>query len=260
MPVSKRAYAAAMRGQSTTRSGKRYAAKRRNTRRTGYRRLGRPSRGLSQSRYMFKRTTSEVVELDASPGAGFSVSDKGVYKHWVFSLNDAGLNVTNMTGMFRRYRINAVSLKMYFSQTQVAPVNTVTSIPNGSSASNILTNPNSQVLVYTTANRTGESTAPTEESILNRQAKQVRTAINGGRPITVYMKLNQLSEVYNSSVNTDYTTVRPQFIGTGETGAPHYGMTMFIKRADGDDFTSGMNNRQKVNIQATYYLEFAGAQ
>lgn len=242
----------------TTRLGKRKRAARGGRRRVGYRqrKLGKPSRGITQSRYMFRRTTSEVIELDSSPGGGFAVSDNGVYKHLTFSLGDAGLNASNLQGTFRRYRINAVSMKMFFSNTQSAPVME----NNVGAGTYALEYPNSQLLVYTVPNRTGNATAPTEISILNTQAKKVRTALNGGRPLKLYMKLNQLSEVYASATNTDYTTVRPQFISTGEPNAPHYGFTIFMKRADGVNFTSGFKNRQMVNIQYTYYLEFAGAE
>ncbi len=223
--------------------------------RAGFRnraKLGKPSRGLRQSRYMFKRTTSNLVSLGDSPGAGFATSDGGVYRNWVFALNDTGLNADNLIGAFRRYRINAVSMKMFFSNTQ-------------SSASmmhdqNTMEFMNSQLLVYTAPNKSGVDETPTETTILNKQAKNVRTAMNGGKPLTIYMKMNQLSETYASSTNSDYTTVKPNFIGTSEPSCPHYGLQMFIKRADGAGLTSGFFAEQKVNIQVTYYLEFAGAQ
>lgn len=222
--------------------------------RAGFRnksKLGKPSRGLRQSRYLFKRTTSNLVSLGDSPGTGWSTSDGGVYRNWVFALNDTGLNADHLIGAFKRYRINAVSIKMFFSNTQ-------------SSASmmhdqNTMEFMNSQLLVYTTPNRSGVDVAPTEETILNTQAKKVRTALNGGKPLTIYMKTNQLSETYASSTNSDYVTVKPNFIGTSETSCPHYGLQMFIKRADGAGLTNGFYAEQKVNIQVTYYLEFTGA-
>lgn len=239
------------RSRSSTRPTRRF---RMRFNRAGFRnksRLGRPSRGLRQSRYMFKRTTSNLVALGPDLGSGFGNSDGGVYRNWVFALNDTGLNAGNLIGAFKRYRINAVQLKLFFSNTA--------SSSNMQHDSNTQKYSNSQLLVYTTPNRSGVDVAPTEESILNTQAKKVRAALNGGRPLTIFMKLNQLSETYASSTNSDYVTVKPNFIGTSETSCPHYGLTMFIKRADGENLTTGFQNSQKVNIQCTYYLEFTGA-
>lgn len=187
--------------------------------------------------------------MDPTPGGGFLLSDDGIYKHWVFAINDSGLNATSLLASFKRYRINAVSVKMFFSNTVAGPINAGA---NGEFS-------NTQLLVYTVPNKSGKDDTPTEATILNTQAKRVRTAINGGRPLNMYMKLGQLSETYAGTANTDYATIRPQFIGTDETSCPHYGYTMFIKRADGAGFTTGFVNAQKVNIQTTYYLEFAGA-
>lgn len=228
--------------------------KRRTRRRRGWKNrsaLGKPSRGLRQSRYMFKRTTSTLVSLDDAPGGSFATSDGGIYRNWVFAINDTGLNATNLLGAFKRYRINAVSMKMFFSNTQ--------SSAGMMHDQNTMEFMNSQLLVYTVPNRSGVDDVPTETTILNTQAKKVRTAINGGRPLNLYMKVNQLSETYAGVANSDYTTVRPQFIGTSETACPHYGLTMFIKRADGAGLTTGFLAAQKVNIQVTYYLEFTGA-
>lgn len=220
--------------------------------RRGYRRrakrIGRPSRGLRQSRYLFKRTTIDRVTLGGSPGAGFAVSDNGIYKHWQFTIGDTGVNAGNLLASFQRYRINAVQVKMMFSNTV-----------SGTHLRSDAAFDNSQILVYTTPNRVGTSAAPTEIEILNKQAKKVRLGLNGGKPLNFFMKLNQLSEVYASSTNTDYTTTRPQFIGTAETTAPHYGLTMFLKRASSDGLGAGLGDNQEVSIQTTYYLEFAGA-
>lgn len=238
--------------KSTSRLGRRT---RQRFGRAGFRnrsKLGKPSRALRQSRYMFRRTTSNLVSLDDGLGSGFATSDGGVYRNWVFALNDTGLNADNLIGAFRRYRINAVSMKMFFSNTS--------SSAGMMHDQNTMEFMNSQLLVYTTPNRSGVDETPTETTILNKQAKQVRTAINGGRPLTIYMKMNQLSETYASSTNSDYTTVKPNFIGTSEPSCPHYGVQMFIKRADGAGLSSGFFAGQKVNIQVTYYLEFAGAQ
>lgn len=207
-----------------------------------------------QSRYLFRRTTNQVVQLSGSPGGGFGTSDNGVYKHLLFTIDDAGLNTSAMKDMYHQYRINAVGMKMFFSTTNsdAGMINTASNDAHSQEYSN------AQVLVYTMPNRTGRSNAPTEIEFLNTQAHKCRTALNGGRPLKTYMRVNQLDTVYNGAVQSDYTLVRPHLLGTNESTTPHYGLTIMFKRADGQAFTSEFSNKQFVNIQWTYYLEFRG--
>ncbi len=221
--------------------------------------LGRPSRGMSQSTYMFKRSITEVVALtptgDSAKGwlpASGDASDNGLYKQWNFSLNQLlGEGKTDFTNLFKRYKINGVKLELSFS-------NTGSDVVTG-------TNPiNGQLQVYTTPNRSGrarDATNPlTEEVLMNTQAKKKRLALNGGHPLKYFMKVKQLGMIYVSPTDTDYTTQRPQYVSTTEPGAVHYGSEMYINRVDGKPLTTGNTGSQFVRITTTFYFSFKGVE
>ena len=256
-----RIYGKAKRARAARRTGP--VRRRRYRRRT---RIGRPSRGLRQSTYLFKRQTTEVIPLLATgstehgwyPSSGTG-SDPGIYKQWAFSLNQLAQasteGSTDFTNLFKRYKICAVKLELSFSNTQAA----VSSVNSGTASA-----PNCQLQVYTTPNRSGRSRTAanplTEQELMHTQAKQKRLAINGGRPLTYYMRVNQLGMVYVSTTDTDYGVQRPQYISTGETGCVHYGLEMYINRVDGNTLSSGITTNQFMRCTTTYYLAFKGVE
>lgn len=250
--------------------------KRARTRRTGVMRrrprrrrtrIGKPSRGLRQSTYLFKRQTTEVIPLLATgstehgwyPSSGTG-TDPGIYKQWQFSLSqlaDASTTgSTDFTALFKRYKICGVKLEISFSNTASA----VTSTASSSAA----VPPNCQLQVYTTPNRSGRARTAanplTEQELMHTQAKTKRLALNGGRPLKYYMRVNQLGMIYVSPTDTDYAVQRPQYISTGETGAVHYGFEMYINRVDGQTLSSNQTTNQYMRVTATYYLAFKGVE
>ncbi len=215
-------------------------------------RIGRPSRGLRQSTYLFKRRITTVVELSNADSGGWisSADNKSMYKQWNFKLSDlAGADNTDFTNLFRRYKINGVKVEMAFSNTQSAPL-------GGGSGSNF------QMQLYTRQNRSGRvEEAITEQDMLNTQASRKRLALNGGRPIKYYMKVNQLAETFASAANTDYTIQRPRYVSTGETGCEHYGLDMFINRVDGEALGTNLSSSPQVmRCTLTYYMSFKGVE
>lgn len=220
-------------------------------------RLGKPSRGLTQSTYMFKRRTTSVLPLDGSSQSGWTLSgDNGVYRNWVFTLGDITTS-TEFTRLFRRYKINAVKVELAFSNTQSA------STGGSQAAAPVKYFDNAQLQIYTKANRVGVTplAATTEADFMETQAMKKRLALNGGKPVSFFMKVNQLAETYQSALpgGTDYAVQRPRYIGTNEPTCPHYGITMYINRVDGQPLGTGHNGQpQFVRSTVTYYLSFKG--
>jgi hypothetical protein len=217
--------------------------------------IGKPSRGLRQSTYLFKRRITTVVNLSNADSGGWisSPDNKAMYKQWNFKLQDlAGVDSTDFTNLFRRYRINAAKVEMAFSNTGSVP-------DAGGNAGNF------QLQLYTRANRSGRSEENiTEQSMLNTQASKKRLCLNNGRPIKYYMKLNQLAETFANTggvPNSDYTVQRPRYVSTGEVGCEHYGLDMFINRVDGQALGTNLaTDAQKMRCTITYYMSFKGVE
>ncbi len=217
--------------------------------------IGKPSRGLRQSTYLFKRRITTVVELSNSDSGGWisAPDNKSMYKQWNFKLQDlAGVDSTDFTNLFRRYKINSAKVELAFSNTSSAPL-------GGGSGTNC------QLQIYTRANRSGRSEELiTEQNMLNTQASKKRLCLNNGRPIKYYMKLNQLNQTFANTggvPNTDYTTQRPQYVSTQEVGCEHYGLDMFINRVDGEALGSNLASAPQVmRCTITYYMSFKGVE
>ncbi len=218
--------------------------------------IGKPSGGLRQSTYLFKRRITSIVELSNADSGGWisSTDNTSMYKQWNFKLSDltAAADSTDFTNLFRRYKINAVKVELSFTNTG--------SVPTSTSGGNY------QLQLYTRQNRTGRSEeAITEQDMLNTQASTKRLALNGGRSIKYYMRVNQLAENYASTTGgipqTDYVTQRPRYVSTGETGCEHYGLDMFVNRVDGQALGTNLSTSpQKMRCTLTYYMSFKGVE
>lgn len=215
---------------------------------------------MRQSTYLFKRQTTEVIALspEGAPESGWIPSgDNGVFKQWQFALSDlVGEGSTDFTALFKRYKINAVKVDIAFNNTG--------SVLAGTSGASAL-GAGGQLQVYTTPNRNGRvrtflSNPLTEAELLNTQAKRKRLALNGGKPLSFYMKVNQLGMVYVSQTDTDYAVQRPQYISTGETQAAHYGYEMYINRVDGQALAVNMSGQQSMRVTTTYFMSFKGVE
>ena len=208
--------------------------------------MNRPSRGLKPKPgvYMFKRARQEIISLSQSQGGIWSPSTNGgIGATFAFSLSDLN-DVTDFSQLFKYYRINAVRVQMYFSNTNV------TQEENNRFS-------NSNIMVFTDVNQNGLTTGNDDAlTYLDSQTSKRRLGIRSdGKPLDYLMRVKQANEVYNTGVNSDYTLQKPQWISTSETGTPHYGMNMLIERCDGDTLSSGFANNQTVRIIYTYYIE-----
>lgn len=235
----------------------RFAIVRRRRRRT---KVGKASKGMRQSTYLFKRSITTVVPLavgslvDGWTDAG----DNGIYKQFVFNLNQlTGASQTDFTNLFKRYKIAGVKVELAFNSTG----SVISSVPQLNSS----TVPGGQLQVYTTPNRSGRARTIlnplTEGVLMNTQAKKKRMALNGGKPLKYYMRPTQLNQIYASATNTDYGVQRAQYISTGEPGAEHYGLEMYINRVDGEALSSGLEGTgQTMRQTTTFYLAFKGVE
>lgn len=223
--------------------------------------LGKPSRGLRQSTYLFKRQITSVIPLatTALTDGWTNAGDNGIFKSFVFNLNDLGTGEasTDFTNLFKRYKICAVKVELSFNSTG----SVISSVPSSSS----IPVPGGQLQVYTTPNRSGRARTAdnplTEEILLNTQAKRKRLALNGGRPLTYYMRTTQLGMIYVSPTDTDYAVQPSQYVSTTETGAEHYGLEMYINRVDGQALSAGLvGTGQTMRQTLTYYLAFKGVE
>lgn len=214
----------------------------RRFRRRTTRTQSRVPRGLRPANYFFKRDIEEVIQLNqASPPEGW-VSDgtnNALYKLLGWSLGSLG-DSTDFTNLFRDYRIKGARVRFMFSNTA--------SVEDGNSASN------TQVLVRMCRTADGAATALSQPFFQQLQAKKYRLALNGGRPLDVYMPLKQ-ENLVSSSTATANTMMSPKFINTGATNVVHYGMGVRLERVDGQAFTSGLNNAQYCRMITTLYIE-----
>lgn len=222
----------------------RFAVVKRRGRRS---KLGKASKGMRQSTYLFKRSITAVTPLavGALTDGWADAGDNGIYKQFVFNLNQlTGASQTDFTNLFKRYKIAGVKVELAFNATG----SVISSVPQLNSS----TVPGGQLQVYTTPNRTGRARTAlnplTEAVLMNTQAKTKRLALNGGKPLKYYMRPTQLNQVYASATNTDYGIQPAQYLSTGEPSAEHYGLEMYINRVDGQALSSGLEGTgQTVN-------------
>ncbi|AXH74816.1 MAG: hypothetical protein [Cressdnaviricota sp.] len=203
----------------------------------------RVPRGLAPSVYRFKRDIEQTLALSQStPPEGWTAdsANNGLYSVFGWSLGALG-DSGDFTSLFRDYRIKGARVKMFFSNTQ-------------SSTDNPDTFANSQILVRMVRLQDGGDTALSLPFFQQTQAKKYKLAINGGKPLDIYMPLKQANEV-TSSTGTANTMMTPKFVSTAANNVQHYGMGIRMERVDGQPFTSGYNNKQYCKMITTLYLE-----
>lgn len=229
---------------------------RKRTKRANMRRRARKSRGgwklarpMRPRVYNFTRCFVETVQLVNNAGGpvpdGWQIAaDAGMVKAQAFNLAQLP-DYSEFTSLYAQYRILAVKTTMYFSST------------NSDQGNEALAN--KQILLYMAPNRNGVGHAVkplTESHFLQTQATKKKLCLNtNGRPISVYMKLNQLNEVYAGTVNSDYTAVKPKFISTTETSTPHYGLDFRFQRVDNGLFSAGGSVYPSVKMIHKVYLQ-----
>lgn len=235
--------------------------KKRNYRKKNYRKyhrknkakLGKPSRGLRQSVYFFKRRQVEVIQLNTqSPPEDWEVgASNSLYKQLTYQLTDVR-DYTDFTNMFAMYKISAVSVKFMFSNT------TSNSVYHAGTPHQAYSN--SQILVMYAPWKAGSVEIMDANYMRDCQASKRKLGLNGGRPIKLYTTLRQLGMVYRSPTNTDYVSSKPRWLSTKENDTPHYGLGICFQKADQEQFAADSINYQSCRIETTYYIACKGVE
>ena len=201
---------------------------------------------LKMKSYRFKRDIEQTLSLSGSvaPEGWTMDGTNRIYKNFGWSLGSLG-NHAEFSNLFKQYRIKGARVKMFFS-------NTVSGTEDSDSHSN------SQILVRMAPNQTGTNALLNDAYWQQLQAKKYKLAINGGKPIDIYMPLRQPNEM-QTSTGTAPAVQYPQWVLSSITNLVHYGMSISIERVDGQGFTSGYSNTQYVKTITTLYLETRGA-
>lgn len=170
--------------------------------------IGRPSRGLTQSTYLFKTRAVSTIQLNAMAVPGFELNTNGLCRRWSWTLADLP-GYGKYQGLFKQYKLNYARVEIYAS-------------------SNTAGTANEQLIWYTCPNVIGKDDAGlTETDFLETQAMRRGTlVVNSRRPLTMYMPLKQLSMRYGSTGvtdQTDYAAVKPRYVDVHEENCEHYG-------------------------------------
>lgn len=197
----------------------------------------------------FKRKWSSNLVLNtySAPPGWTSLEpsgDQALTLAYVLSMSEIP-NYQNFTNLFDSYRIKGVRLQGYFSFSTTDPTN------------------QAQVLFQYCRDHLGQNaaTALTEDWFNERPRSRKRLLVNSvGKPsFDIFMPLSQLTNVYQSSVNTDYTMSKPRFISTNEVNTPHYGFNLRLSRIDGQPWTHATSNQYPtLKIFTTVYFEMRG--
>lgn len=197
----------------------------------------------------FKRKFSHTLTLNTySPPPGWTTlepsGDQALTLAYVIAMSEIP-DYANFTNLFDSYRIKGVRLQGYYSFNTTGPTS------------------QAQVLFQYCRDHLGQNTAAvlSEEWFNQRPRSKKRVLVNSvGKPsFDIYMPLTQLSNTYQSSVNTDYTMSRPRFISTNEVNTPHYGFNLRLSRIDGQPWTHSTSNQYPtLKLFSTVYFEMRG--
>lgn len=204
-------------------------------------------RALKQKVVRFKRDLEETLQLNSSAAPeGWTLDGSSrIYKNLAWSLGSLGSTNSDFTNLFRMYRLKGARMKFYFSNTESDSV--------GNNRSN------SQLMVRMAPNQRGEPEALDQSYWQQIQAKKYKLALNGGRPLDIYMPLKQRNST-ESSTGTTYTMQTPKWIANDITNVAHHGINVAIDRLDGQGFSNGASNYQYVKIITTIYFECRGVE
>lgn len=196
--------------------------------------------------FRFKRDLEETLQLNpaAAPEGWTLDGTSRIYRNLAWALSSLG-DQTDFTNLFRQYRLKGARVRLYFSNTT-----------SGSDDAHF---DNSQILVRMAPNQRGETEVLNSAYWQQIQAKKYKTAVNGGKPIDIYMPLFVRNEV-ESSTGTAYSIKKPNFISTTLNNVAHHGLNVAIERVDGQQFTQGSTNYQYAKMITTLYFECRGVE
>lgn len=203
-------------------------------------------RSLVQKTFPFKRDVEQTLTLsNTSPPEGWTSIDGRIYTTLAYSLGSLG-EIGDFTNLFRQYRLKGARVRMFFS-------NTISGVEQDSQHAN------SQILVRMAPNQRGQADVQDDAYWQSIQAKKYKLALNGGKPLDIYMPLVQRNEL-TSSTGTTTSTMKPKYISTQTQNVVHYGLNLSMERADGQEFTSGFSNNQVCKLITTLYFQCKGVE
>ena len=200
-------------------------------------RLGRPPRRMMPSTYKFKRMIEQTFDLNATEGTGWdTLSADVIQKGFAASLTQLD-DYAQFTALFEQYKLTGLRLQIIPSWNVIQGYRDM-----------------SQIICYVTKSRYGYTLNSIAE-VLNKQAKRKFIAFTNGKPIDIYMKLNQLTQIYGSATQTDYTLKRPGWVSTQEPGTTHYGYDVILQTVSGQAMA---NQLMSCKILLTTYFSCRG--
>lgn len=209
-------------------------------------------RAMRPKIYNFKRDIEETLQLSSStaPEGWVMNGSSRIYKNMGFALAQLG-DVTDFTNLYRQYKIVGARVRFYFSST-VSGMTQQSSSGSGFS--------NSQMMVRMAPNQKGENETLDNAYWQSIQAKKYKLALNGGRPIDIYMPLKSRNIVQTSS-GTQAVMSRPQFAPVENTSVLFEGINVAIDRLDGQGFSTGsISNYQYCKVITTLYFQCRGVE
>lgn len=187
---------------------------------------------LRPSVYPFTRQFEQMLVLESPSGNFGDAQDNLVVGTMQVALSNLP-NYTEFTTLFQAYKINALTIT-------VTPSYQVDADPT--TGENIICD------IWSNPYGVGPGTLFSLSDLLQIQKRQSFIMPTKTR-FTRSMKLSQLSEVYGSTTNTDYTRTKPKYIATSEPHTPHFGLSFCFRRPDGAAMTN-MSPRLLINATA----------
>ena len=210
--------------------------------------IGKPSKGLALSRYMYApRSVSVYADIAAAASpAGWlrnpSVNPTQVMHDGVYQLNQVP-DHANFQALYESYRINAVKVELLPGGTVVTP--------------QLSTQAQVNLQTYTFYDPSGNYAGlmPSEAALLEKQSAKRRSLLAGGTSsLKVYSKLRQANVTLKDSLITySYTQQKPKWISTSDVLCKHYGPLVVLCSYDGLALPA-----IPLRVVTTYYLEFKG--
>lgn len=236
---------------------RRFFKKWRKKGRTNRYKVGRPSKGLTQSRYFFKRKLTNLVTLSTAdgqrPGAQYlqvpaDLGSPGLQVRWQIRLTDLPDNNEFTGGLFAYYRINAMKIKIIPQFTQTAYT------------SNPAIQTPVQCMIYTMPYNynddlpTPASTPLTESVCLQTQACRNTTLVDSGSGKSYYSKCKILNTIDSGLLGSDTMSwSNPKWLPVKSDEVYHYGLVQRIQ----PNYSSWPANMD-VKVLVTAYIEFKG--
>lgn len=201
---------------------------------------------LKPKTYAFKRDIEAVYLLsNTTPPEGWTVSGTSLGINLGWSMGSLGaVSLAEFQQLFNQYKLAGARVKMFFSNTE-----------SGTDGAQEFSN--SQLIVRMAQNQDGVNDTLDNQYWRETQAKKYKTAINGGKPLDIYMPL-MIPNTVEAAAGSGRTMTKPKYLPVQDSGVVHYGLNISIERASGQAFSTGHANNQYVRFITTLYFKCRG--